>query len=174
MAPAFRAIAIVLAFLALAPHLAARWRFDVRQELVPPAPTNPVFVGELTPPQPLEIVRPDPPGDAIAKGAVTLSFCVTRDGKVIHVAVTRSLSPEFDELSAQAVRAWRFTPAMRAGRPEKARVEVTFTFAGDTVSVSARHAGSELAVPASAQTTRPARRTADSLYSEPTMLSPPW
>jgi len=104
MAPAFRAITIVLAFLALAPHSAARWRFDVRHDLTPPGPTNPVFVGELTPPQPLEVVVPDSPGDATLRGAVTLSFCVTRDGKVIHVAVTRSLSSELDDLSAQAVR----------------------------------------------------------------------
>jgi TonB family protein len=176
MAPVFRAATVALAFALLAPHLAASSRLDVRQGLAPPpAPSNPVFVSELTPPQPLDVVVPDPPESARASGAVTLSFCVTRDGKVVHIAITRSLSPALDQLSQEAVRAWRFVPAMRAGRAEKSRVEVTFQFSGDRVSVSARHAGADIAIPGLTRSAAPASRNRnESLFREPTMLNPPW
>lgn len=171
MAPAFRAAVILGTILALAPLALARWRADVRQELMPPAPSHPVFVAELTPPQPLEVVLPEGAG---ARGAVSVSFCVTREGKVTHVAVVRSLSEEADELAREAVRSWRFIPAKRGDKAESARVEVTFTLSADQIQVSARSAGKDLALPPAIRSTRSRRPDAALVDREASMLPAPW
>lgn len=177
MAPVFRATLVIFALLLFAPHLAARWRYDVRHDLVPPAPSTPVFISDVTPPQAVEVVVPERPAGTQVTGAVSLSFCVNRDGKVAHVAVTRSLSPQLDELAAQALRAWRFTPAQRDGKAEHARVEVTFHFTDRGIEVSARHAGADIAVPTATRTLSPraSKSAAPALLDrEASMLPAPW
>ena len=173
MAPPYRAAVIFGTALALAPLALARWRADVRQDLMPPAPSHPVFVAELIPPQAVEVVLPESSGSN-AQGTVSVSFCVTREGKVTHVAVVRSLSEEADELAREAVRSWRFIPAKRGDRAESARVEVTFTLTADQILVSARSAGKDLALPPVARNTRSRRPDAALVDREASMLPSPW
>lgn len=51
----------------------------------------------------------------------TVEVLVSEAGKVLSVAVTRSVHPRYDPLLVQAARAWTFRPAMRNGVPVKYR-----------------------------------------------------
>ncbi|HEX5227737.1 MAG TPA: energy transducer TonB [Bryobacteraceae bacterium] len=48
-------------------------------------------------------------------GAVTIYIVVDANGLPAEVDVYRHLSPSLDASAVQAVRAWRFVPAMRNG-----------------------------------------------------------
>ena len=55
---------------------------------------------------------------------------VSRDGVPIDVSVDdRSGNREFDRSALQAVRQWRFQPALRDGKPVAATVRVPVEFA---------------------------------------------
>ncbi len=62
------------------------------------------------------------------QGTVLLSVVVGKNGIVQKVTVERSLDPGLDEKAVQAVKAWRFSPALRKGRPVpvQAKIEVNF------------------------------------------------
>lgn len=50
-------------------------------------------------------------------GAVEIYLWVEQDGSPSHVKVVKSLRPDLDELAAEAVRKYRFEPAMQNGKP---------------------------------------------------------
>lgn len=178
MAPVFRAgIAVGALLLFATADLDARWRNDPRHELAPPPAGQPVFVPESAPPQPVEVALPDlakvtePP----ASGVVSVSFCVNKDGEVKHVTLLRSLTPQLDAQAIAAVRAWRFTPAQRQRKAEKARVEVMFTFSPQGVSAQARHLGHELPLPGDAAQVNAEPKPAPNLVDrEASMLPLPY
>jgi len=60
-----------------------------------------------------------------AEGRLVLSITVAADGSVAGVALKSGVHPSIDAAAMSAVRSWRFTPAMRCGRP----VEGTYTLA---------------------------------------------
>jgi TonB family protein len=86
----------------------------------------------IEPPRLLHEVKPDFTDDARRRGItgdVLLEIVVRRDGSVGDVKILRALGAGLDERAAQAVRAWRFTPARRRGTPVDVVVEVAVEFA---------------------------------------------
>jgi protein TonB len=75
---------------------------------------------------------PTYPGLAVTRrieGCVVLLVAVTRDGKVTRVEVRESSGhPFLDREAVRAVTCWRFRPALRAGTPVAAVVEVPIRF----------------------------------------------
>ena len=81
----------------------------------------------IQPPRLLREVKADYTDDARRrglKGEVVLELVVRRDGTVSDVKVLRRLDAGLDERAIQAVRQWRFAPAMRRGTPVDVIVEV--------------------------------------------------
>jgi TonB family protein len=79
---------------------------------------------------------PDPEYSKEAKkkkyeGVVVLLAVVTTEGKATNINVAKSPELGLDEKAIEAVRKWRFKPAMKDGKPVPAQVpiEVTFRFA---------------------------------------------
>ena len=95
-----------------------------------PQPSNAV-----TPPQVLEHVDATYPqshlGDAI-ETTVVLKITVEKDGSVSDASVIQAGGDDFDEAALAAVKRWRFSPALKEGRPVRARIQVPFHFAPDT------------------------------------------
>jgi TonB family protein len=62
------------------------------------------------------------------QGTVVLACIVGTDGKPRQLAVARSLGMGLDEKALDAVRQWRFAPAMKDGRPVPVAVNVEVQF----------------------------------------------
>ena len=62
------------------------------------------------------------------QGIVVLSLVVGPDGRTRGIHVARSLGMGLDEKAIEAVRQWRFEPAMKDGRPVPVAVEVEVSF----------------------------------------------
>ena len=67
---------------------------------------------------------------AKVQGTVEVEAIVNMDGTVTDARVVRSLDDRFglDEKAIEAVRLWRFRPAMKGGRPVPVRVVIELTF----------------------------------------------
>jgi TonB family protein len=67
---------------------------------------------------------------AKVQGTVEVEAVVSPDGTVTDARVVRSLDDRFglDEKAIEAVRLWRFRPAMKGGRPVPVRVIIELTF----------------------------------------------
>jgi protein TonB len=82
------------------------------------------------PPRLLHQVKPQYPQEAFVKkveGVVELSVLIDAGGSVSQARVIRSI-PLLDAAAVQCVRQWRFSPAIKDGRPvaTEARVPITF------------------------------------------------
>lgn len=66
--------------------------------------------------------------DAKIQGEVLLGIVITSDGLPTKIHVVKSLDPGLDEKAIEAVSAWRFKPAEKAGKPVpvSANIEVNF------------------------------------------------
>jgi TonB family protein len=62
------------------------------------------------------------------KGTVQLRMVVDEEGIPRRIAVSRPLGYGMDERGAEAVAKWRFTPAMRAGKPVASAIVVNLDF----------------------------------------------
>lgn len=85
----------------------------------------------ITPPGLLHEVKPDYTDEARRRGVigdVVLEIVVRSDGTVGSVKILQRLGAGLDERAAQAVRAWRFSPARRFGTPVDVVVEVAVEF----------------------------------------------
>jgi len=84
----------------------------------------------VTPPQ--VVYRSDPvspaTGQSAAGGAVVLDAIIPEDGIPRVIRVIRSLDWQFDESAINALRQWRFSPAMKDGNPVKVRMNVAVEF----------------------------------------------
>jgi TonB family protein len=83
----------------------------------------------LTNPKPLSTPQPDFPRGVIAtSGGAKVCILVGPDG-LVHAAKALSASdPAFSDATLQAVRRWRFKPAMKDGMPVAVRLPVETTF----------------------------------------------
>jgi protein TonB len=93
-----------------------------------PAPTE--FVATDTPAEPVYTVSPEYPDVARAmgtSGTVVVQVLVGRDGKVADTRVLKSI-PALDDAAEQAVRRWRFKPAVSEGNPVETWVSVPILF----------------------------------------------
>lgn len=71
------------------------------------------------------------PADMRAKnidGVVTLIFIVDETGRVINPRVEKSSHPEFDAPALEAVRQWKFEPAIKGGQRVSCRMRVPIRF----------------------------------------------
>jgi len=53
---------------------------------------------------------------------------VTVEGKATNIRVAKSPGLGLDEKATEAVRKWKFKPAMKDGRPVDAQVPILITF----------------------------------------------
>jgi TonB family protein len=82
---------------------------------------------------PVAISTPDPKYDEFARragvqGTTVLAVVVGSDGNVSDVQVARPLGMGLDEKAVEAVRAWRFRPAMKDGQPVTVQINVEVNF----------------------------------------------
>ena len=61
-------------------------------------------------------------------GRVTLRAVIAEDGSVVSVEVFASTNPLFDEAAVEAVRKWRYRPALMNGRPVRVYFSVVVSF----------------------------------------------
>ena len=97
----------------------------------PPGSTGgedePILVrGDMIPPRLIHKPRPEYPElprKARLEGRVFLQAVIAKDGTVVEVTVLRSDSSLFEDAAIEAVRQWRYEPALSGGQP----VAVYFT-----------------------------------------------
>jgi TonB family protein len=106
--------------------LAVRCRLDVFL-----ANPNGVTPNGLTPPRLIQNVNAEFSDEARRKkieGVVTLSLVVDTEGQPTDVQVVASLGHGLDEKAVEAVKQWRFQPAMRDGNPVSTKIKVDVNF----------------------------------------------
>lgn len=89
----------------------------------------------LQPPEVVESVAAEYPASAQAEASaeasavrVVLLVTVGVDGVVQDASVDVSAGPDFDAAALQAVKGWRFKPALRDAKPVAARIKIPFDF----------------------------------------------
>jgi TonB family protein len=86
---------------------------------------------DVTPPEKTAGDQPTYPRNARRRGLqgdVAISFILKEDGSPTYIFVAESLDPELDESAMDAVRGWRFKPAVKDGRPVAAAISVKVHF----------------------------------------------
>lgn len=100
-----------------------------------PIDPNQIYLKWDIPPRLIESVKPEYPEIARragVEGRVTLHVVVGIDGSVEEVDVVRAQPGGiFDESARESVRKWRYKPAIRNGRPVRARFSQTLQFVFD-------------------------------------------
>lgn len=89
----------------------------------------------FTPPVPLERVAPKFESLRVVRGSVLLGGIVTPEGKIANVRVLRSLDAMIDERAIDAIRQYRFSPALLNGKPIHATYREELTFAPPPPSI---------------------------------------
>ena len=87
--------------------------------------------GCITPPSPTYSPQPKYPKNerkAHHQGTVKLSVVVGLYGDPLDVAVLQTLSPDFDESAMEAVKLWKFKPAVKYGKPVQVKIAVEVAF----------------------------------------------
>ena len=83
-----------------------------------------------TPPRPVKMTRPRYPQDAFVKGVegtVEIRFTIDEKGKPRALKVVESIAG-LDEAALATVREWRFTPAMKDGKPVSTTASAPVSF----------------------------------------------
>jgi protein TonB len=62
------------------------------------------------------------------EGVVTLLFIVDETGRVVNPRVEKSSHPEFEAPAVEALRQWKFEPAIKAGKRVSCRMRVPIRF----------------------------------------------
>jgi len=87
--------------------------------------------GGVTPPRLIDKTEPHYPEMARKQkrsGVVLLEVIVEHDGRVGSVWVARPADPDLDAAAAEAVRQWRYEPAVKDGKPVRVFLTVTVSF----------------------------------------------
>ena len=91
-----------------------------------------VAIGKgVTPPRPIFSPTPDSAhgsGPAKYSGTVTLQLVVSTEGKAEEIKVLKSLGPGLDQKAIDALRQWKFQPAMKDGQPVATQIEIDVDF----------------------------------------------
>jgi protein TonB len=88
------------------------------------------LMGDIRPPErilKIEPLYPDLARRSRAEGKVILEIVVGRGGDVEGIEVLKS-HPLFDEAAIEAVRQWKYAPALQSGRPVKVYMTVVVDF----------------------------------------------
>jgi len=83
----------------------------------------------VTPPQAVRVVQPLRPATGGA-GTVVLDVVLLENGTPRIVRILRSLGPDADDVAVRTFEQWRFSPALKDGRPIKVRVKAEVKFDG--------------------------------------------
>ena len=108
--------------------LAACWLNG--QEHQPDEPVLDLGPG-ITPPHLVHQVAPKPDSGSKGfriSGVVLVRMVVSSQGVPVNVEVARSVDKEIDQSAVDAVRQWRFEPAMKEGKPVAVRVTAEIRF----------------------------------------------
>ena len=62
------------------------------------------------------------------QGIVLLQVVVGKDGHTYNIHVRQSLGMGLDEKAMEAVKTWKFEPAMKDGKPVAVQINVEVTF----------------------------------------------
>lgn len=62
------------------------------------------------------------------EGIVTLIFIVDDSGRVVNPRIEKSSHTEFEKPALEALRQWKFEPALKAGKPVSCRMRVPIRF----------------------------------------------
>jgi TonB family protein len=81
----------------------------------------------VTPPRAIRVFRLKERG-AAHRGTVVLDVVLLEDGTPKIVRILQSLDPGLDESAVRAFEQWRFSPAMKNGRPVKVRMNAEVRF----------------------------------------------
>jgi TonB family protein len=92
-------------------------------------------VGCITPPRQTHAPQPEYPKseqEAHHQGTVRLTLVVSSDGVPRDIAVSQTLTPDFDKAAIDAVKEWKFTPAIKDGKPIAVQIalEIEFNLTG--------------------------------------------
>jgi len=93
-------------------------------------PSSPHPAADVVPPSRVSTVEPVYPEDALqagSEGRVVLEVIVNRKGEVADVDVV-SGDPLFDQAAVEAVRRWRYAPAILNGKPIDVSMTVVVEF----------------------------------------------
>ncbi|WP_437605389.1 TonB family protein [Sorangium sp. So ce834] len=114
--------------------------------------------GEVSPPRAMEAPAPAWPGGAPSPEdvLVPIELTVRADGTVEDARVETSVEPRLDAAALEAVRRWRFEPAVRDGRPVAAKIRVAVRFQGEEQRVAAPPSGGAPSPPGPAAASTPA------------------
>ncbi|HEY7056004.1 MAG TPA: energy transducer TonB [Vicinamibacterales bacterium] len=85
----------------------------------------------VTRPTPKYTVRPNYTAGAMGRkvqGVVALEGIIEADGSIHRLRVVRSLDDELDIMAVEAIRKWRFAPAVREGAPIASLVDFELSF----------------------------------------------
>lgn len=88
-------------------------------------------VGCITPPRQTHAPQPKYPKserEAHHQGTVRLTLVVSSDGVPRDIAVSQTLTPDFDEAAIDAVKEWKFTPAIKDGKPIAVQISLEIEF----------------------------------------------
>jgi protein TonB len=87
--------------------------------------------GDVSAPVPIERSEPDytqAARDERVEGSVKVSAIVNAEGRTENIQVVRKLHPDLDKNAVDAVKTWRFKPAMKEGKRVKAVVNIEINF----------------------------------------------
>jgi protein TonB len=83
----------------------------------------------IAPPRPVHQVSPEHPAKGFrVSGTVLIGLIVSSKGEPGEVHVIRSLEKDVDQSAVDAVKQWRFEPAMKDGQPVAVRISVEIRF----------------------------------------------
>ncbi|PWT84258.1 MAG: hypothetical protein C5B58_05015 [Acidobacteria bacterium] len=83
------------------------------------------------PPKPIHTVAaeyPDTPIRPVGDPTVLVMLTIPADGIPKDVKIAKGFRPEFDQSATDAVRQWRFKPAMKDGKPIDVTVMLQVVF----------------------------------------------
>ncbi len=63
-----------------------------------------------------------------AAGSIVIDLIVGSDGQVQYVKVQRGISPEIDQAAVDAVKTWKYHPAIKDGRPVRVQIAAEVAF----------------------------------------------
>jgi len=85
----------------------------------------------ITPPRQIHSPKPKYPKTerkAGHEGTVTLRLVVSTDGVPLGIRISQTLSPDFDKAAIDAVKQWKFSPAMKDGKPVAVAITMKIEF----------------------------------------------
>lgn len=92
-----------------------------------------VFAGR-EPPVPVRTVAPDYPREMRARsisGVVMVHCMIDSQGNVSEATVAKSTNENFDSAAVDAVKKWKFKPALEDGNPVAMAVTIPIKFVAD-------------------------------------------